>query len=42
MVVAVVGGGVGGGGGGGEVISYIWHSMDVRAEWSPFSALPSI
>ena len=32
---------VGGGGwvGGGEVTSYIWHSTDVRAEWSPcFSA----
>ena len=30
------------GGGWREVTSYIWHSMDVRAEWSPFSALPSI
>ena len=27
--------GGGGGGGGGEVISYICHSTDVRAEW-PF------
>ena len=26
------GGGWGGGGGGGGVTSYIWHSMDVRAE----------
>ena len=24
------------------VTSYIWHSMDVRAEWPPFSALSSI
>ena len=29
-------------GDGGWVISCIWHSMDVRAEWPPFSALPSI
>ena len=28
------------GGGGGE--TYIWDSRDVRAEWSPFSALPGI
>ena len=27
--------------GGGEGV-YIWYSMDVRAEWPPFSALPSI
>ena len=34
---------VGGGGGGGEgVTSYIWQSMDVRAEWPPFSVLPDI
>ena len=34
----------GGGGGseGGGVTSYIWHSMDVRAGWRPFSALPVI
>ena len=38
--VCVCGGG--GGGGGGEGGSYLWHSMDVRAEWPPFSALPSI
>ena len=24
------------------ITSYIWHSTDVRAEWPPFSALPSI
>ena len=24
------------------VTSYIWHSMDVRAEWPPFSVLPGI
>ena len=24
------------------VTFYIWHSMDVRAEWPPFSALPAI
>ena len=35
-------GGGGGGGGGGVVTSNIWHSTDVRAEWSPFSALPGI
>ena len=40
-------GGRGGGGGGGEgregrATSYIRHSTDVRAEWPPFSALPSI
>ena len=31
-------------GGWGWVPSYVhvWHSMDVRAEWPPFSALPSI
>ena len=28
--------------GGGGVTSYIWHSRDVRAEWSSFSALPGI
>ena len=28
-------------GGGGVVTSYIWHSTDVRAEWPPFSTLPS-
>ena len=28
--------------GGGIVTSCIWHRMDVRAEWPPFSALPSI
>ena len=28
--------------GGGRVTSCIWHRMDVRAEWPPFSALPSI
>ena len=27
---------------GGCVTSYIWHSMDVCAEWPPFSALPGI
>ena len=32
----------GGGGGGRGVTSYIWHSMDVRAEWPPFSTLPGI
>ena len=40
-----MGDGGGGGGGGGGVTSYIWHSMDVRAEWPPFppfSALPGI
>ena len=26
---------------GWGITSYIWHSMDVRAEWPPFSALPS-
>ena len=31
-----------GGWGGVGVTSYIWHSMDVRAEWPPFSALPGI
>ena len=36
-----VDGGVGGGG-RGWVTSYIRHSMDVRAEWPPFSALPGI
>ena len=36
------GGGGGGEAGGGVVTSYIWHSMDVRAEWPPFSVLPSI
>ena len=36
------GGGGGCGGVGGGVTSYIWHSTDVRAEWSPFSALPGI
>ena len=30
--VVYVCGDVGGGGGGGGVISYIWHSMDVRSE----------
>ena len=36
--------GVGGclGGGGAGITSYIWHSTDVRVEWLPFSALPSI
>ena len=29
-------------GGGGVVTFYTWHSTDVRAEWSSFSALPSI
>ena len=29
-------------GGGAGLTSYIWHSMDVRAEWPHFSALPSI
>ena len=28
----------GGGGLGAGVISYIWHSTDVRVEWPPFSA----
>ena len=36
------GGWGGGGGGGGEDNSCFWHSMDVRAEWPSFSALPSI
>ena len=27
---------------GGGVTSYIWHSMNVRAKWPPFSALPGI
>ena len=31
-----------GGGGVGCGGLYIWHSMDVRAEWPPFSALPGI
>ena len=31
-----------GGGGGGKGGNFIWHSMDVRAEWPPFSALPGI
>ena len=34
--------GAGGGGGGGEVISYICHSTDMRAEWPFFLALPVI
>ena len=36
------GGGGGNGAGGPRVTSYIWHSTDVRAEWPPFSAQPSI
>ena len=35
-------GGGGGGRGGNFLSSYIWQSMDVRAEWPPFSALPCI
>ena len=35
------GGGWGGAGRGG-LYDYIWHSMDVRAEWPPLSALPGI
>ena len=35
-------GGGGGGGVGRAVTSYIWHIMDVRAKWPPFSALSSI
>ena len=34
--------GVWSGAGGGMVTSYILYSTDVRAEWPPFSALPSI
>ena len=37
-----LGGGGGGVGGGGRITSYIGHSMDVRAEWPPFSALPGV
>ena len=40
--MCVWGGGGGGGEGGGRVTSYIWHSMDMRAERLPFSAMPSI
>ena len=35
-----LGRGSGGGGGGGNFL--YCHSMDVRAEWPPFSALPGI
>ena len=52
MICSVPRGGGGGGGGGVSVCvggrrgwgvtSYIWHSMDARAEWPPFSALPGI
>ena len=31
-----------GGGGRGWVTSYVWHTTDVRAELTPFSALPGI
>ena len=27
---------------GERVTSYIWHSMDVHAEWPHFSVLPTI